>query len=111
MTKQMTYILVFIVYIGFCMAIPTFIKMHEKRKSAQGFLLGDRNIGPWPTAFSLMSDTKLLTTLKLTSASSKATLISLSISSMLDSLSRVCPRSFLKTCWKRSDSDSNAMGE
>ena len=55
MTKQMTYILVFIVYIGFCMAIPTFIKMHEKRKSAQGFLLGDRNIGPWPTAFSYVA--------------------------------------------------------
>ena len=64
----------------------------------------------WPTAFSLIWARNSLTTLKFTSASSKATRISLSISSMLASVRRDCPLIFLRMFWNRSVKDSNAIG-
>lgn len=55
MSNTVIYILVFIVYIAFCLTIPTLVKMHEKHQTRKGFLLGDRSIGPWPTAFSYVA--------------------------------------------------------
>lgn len=55
MNRTTTYIIVFILYIAACLAIPAWIKRHEEKKNREGFLLGDRNIGPWPIAFSFVA--------------------------------------------------------
>lgn len=55
MAKSGVYILVFIAYLAVCLAISAIIKHREKRKDREGFLLGDRSIGPWPIAFSFVA--------------------------------------------------------
>lgn len=55
MSDRFIYILVFIVYIAFCLSISAIVKKKETRQDSKGFLLGDRSIGPWPIAFSFVA--------------------------------------------------------
>src|ERR1017187_4898846 len=63
-----------------------------------------------PRAFSRMCSMSSLTTLKLTSASSRAMRISLSASPMFSSVRVPCPRRFLKARWSLSVRFSNMIG-
>ena len=55
MSRTAVYILVFIGYIIACLGISAWVKHREEQKNRAGFLLGDRNIGPWPIAFSFVA--------------------------------------------------------
>src|SRR5664279_844337 len=63
-----------------------------------------------PRAFSRMCSTSSLTTLKFTSASSRAMRISLSASPIFSSVRVPCPRRFLKARWSLSVRFSNIVG-
>ncbi len=55
MNRSTVYVIVFIFYILSCLGISAWVKHREQRKDREGFLLGDRSIGPWPIAFSFVA--------------------------------------------------------